>query len=480
MSGISEHGLHLFKELDRNNIRYCHWKNNQTVEEGLRGEDDLDILVARDDAQSFFQVLLAFGFHEAENRYMKVPFVYHYYGLDEHTGVILHIHVYLKLYTGESHTKNFHFPFEKQLLESSNQRISGCPVPSWEWQLFIYLVRYYLKISCVIGFILLYSRQSEFKREYKRIIDELDEVAWDALVSNMRAPFSVQTIESLRMAFNEKGPNIRSVLLGISLRWRLFAWRRRGVFRDMSSRYSQILYRVINKYLLHQKKRLVRGGAVIAITGFDGTGKTTTCSELEHWFGKQFDVRLDHFGRPKAKLITLPLRIMIGMYRSWKRKKHFTSPVSKKDGVIAAIRYCSLAFERYSVLRRSAMLRDKGYVVILDRYPSLTTGGMDSPQLKSTVETGYIYRFFERLEGWLYSSMPQADLLLVLEVPVETALLRNQKRIKKFKESDDELLARHVDNQGLEYEANVIKTIDVTSSLDETMKVIKSSVWSAL
>ncbi len=46
----------LFTELNEHGILYCHWKSNIYLNKMLRGETDIDLLVAREDADNFIML----------------------------------------------------------------------------------------------------------------------------------------------------------------------------------------------------------------------------------------------------------------------------------------------------------------------------------------------------------------------------------------------------------------------------------------
>ena len=103
----------LLDELKSAEVQFCHWKNNRQLGEALQGSDDLDLLVARADASRFDRVLLETGFRRAD-----LPWWYqneaieHFFGLDEGTGKLLHIHVYYQIVTGGFVYKTHRLPIE--------------------------------------------------------------------------------------------------------------------------------------------------------------------------------------------------------------------------------------------------------------------------------------------------------------------------------------------------------------------------------
>lgn len=103
--------LRLGAALAAEGIDYCHWKSNLFLGQASRGETDLDLLIGRESAQKFTQVLCGLGFREAlapdcEN----LPGVQHYYGNDRETGRLVHVHAHFQL-----------------IWEAIFRRTTGCP-----------------------------------------------------------------------------------------------------------------------------------------------------------------------------------------------------------------------------------------------------------------------------------------------------------------------------------------------------------------
>lgn len=164
---MNNSALHLSKQiiaaLNSNSISYCYWKNNHDLMKSLAGEDDWDLLINKDHYSSFMRVIHSLGFKEAYNPKIYFPFISHFYGLDVETGKFLHLHVHLKIITGESHTKNYHLPLEKMILDNTINHPSGCKIPQPEVELIIFVLRYYIKISCIPGAILIWKRNRDRK-----------------------------------------------------------------------------------------------------------------------------------------------------------------------------------------------------------------------------------------------------------------------------------------------------------------------------
>ena len=111
----------LCQELGRQEIVYCHWKSNAALDRSASGENDLDLLVSRADVQRFTEILFRLGFKQAPERSgSRMPGVLDYYGCDQKTDRLVHVHSHYQLILGHDATKNYHIPVEEPYLASSS------------------------------------------------------------------------------------------------------------------------------------------------------------------------------------------------------------------------------------------------------------------------------------------------------------------------------------------------------------------------
>lgn len=463
--------------LNSNSISYCYWKNNHDLMKSLAGEDDWDLLVNKDHYSSFMRVIHSFGFKESYNPKIRFPFISHFYGLDVETGKFLHLHVHLKLITGESHTKNYHLPLEKMILDNTINHPSGCKIPRPEVELIIFVLRYYIKISCMPGAILIWRRNRAFHEEFSAIYRNVDLNKINTLLNSYFQYISVKFFSEMLEGYTRKRAFRKRVLTGIKLRWKLSSLRRLSVVGAFAARYYQIMYRIVNKLTFKEKKFLVTGGSIIAITGLDATGKSTITSELQRWLNAHFNTRFLHVGRPKARLETLLFRTMLRLKKAKGVKSEFSTTTElQKQGIIFAIRYLILAYERFQLLKTANRLRANGYIVICDRYPSLNLGKMDSPRI-GKVNNNTLVRFMGQMEDKLYKTMPVPDAIYNLKIPIDIAIKRNQSRVKDDKETDEQLRCRYDENSDLCYNALSFEVIDTSRELQVVLKELKEKIW---
>src|SRR5215213_779723 len=101
----------LFHTLNTSGIRYCHWKSNMVLAQTLLGQTDVDLLVDRKDGSQFRGILAQLGFRPADAIDGGFfPAVEHYIALDRESGTLIDIHLYYRVVTGESLTKNYRLP----------------------------------------------------------------------------------------------------------------------------------------------------------------------------------------------------------------------------------------------------------------------------------------------------------------------------------------------------------------------------------
>src|SRR5688572_30936122 len=155
----------LIEKLNINNVRYCHWKSNLSLSKSLSGQSDVDLLVHREDVGRFRTILSELDFRPAANKDGKsFPSIEHHFALDEESGVLVHVHAYFRVITGDSLSKNYRFPIEEMLLQ--NTRMEGpMPVLTKSAELIVFTLRIMLKHTSLVELALLGRYWKEVKQE---------------------------------------------------------------------------------------------------------------------------------------------------------------------------------------------------------------------------------------------------------------------------------------------------------------------------
>ena len=155
----------LFHELDAHHLTYCHWKSNMALPAGLEGRTDIDLLLRPESAAAFGTIMRRLGLRQAEMGDGEAfPDMEHYYGLDEQTGVLAHVHTYYAVITGESLAKNYRLPLGEMLF-ANRHRQEGVWVPTKSAELVIFTVRMMLKHTALVELLLLMRDRRRVKEE---------------------------------------------------------------------------------------------------------------------------------------------------------------------------------------------------------------------------------------------------------------------------------------------------------------------------
>ena len=471
----------LIETLEKNNIKYCHWKSNLLLNEALAGYDDLDLLVAKKDIATFEATLLSMDFKEASNKNISFSSIKHFYGYDEESGNILHLHVYYQIKTGPSWTKSMRFDFEEYFLNNLMTHESGMPVPQKHIELVLFIFRIVLKYSKVNEFLLVSKENERTLKEIQYLLKDMDE---EKLKEFLSLYFKNITKEELFHYIDviQNANNVKKYLFGKKLKYKLKKYNYITFLQENINNIQQFIYRVLNKLIFKQKKKFHTSGIFIVVAGLDATGKTTITTELKKWLGKNITTNMIHFGKPPSTLTTFPLNIIIKLIRKNSDNSTLKSSVKiddKPKSLLYIIRQVALAYDRYTLAKKSWNKISNGEIVICDRYKSEDYGVMDSKRLNPKLYNGLKLKF-ALLENKLYDSMPVPDVLFYLNVPVDVAVVRNRERIKEGKESEEFIRIRHEQNQGLKYIAKYNYLIDTNQEYKNVISDIKNKIWRVL
>jgi len=484
----------LFEELNENNILYCHWKSNIALSKSVSGQTDIDLLIHRRDANLFRIILSQHYFKLAVTTNCEsFPSVEHYFGLDEESGILVHVHAYFRVITGESLAKNYRLPIDEMLLQNTRE-IDSVRVPIKSAELVVFTLRMILKHTSLMEIILLARYWKQVPQELKWLLDT-DSIHETLSYVNCWLPsLNPDLFSKCIMALKSPTSILRRVILGYQLRSQLQPYARHSAIRAWLStvqKFSIMLFR----RLTHAQKGMVprNGGVMIAFVGSEATGKSTLLAEMKHWLGEHFAVKQIHVGKPRSTIFSVApnlfvpiLRTILPRYRSTHIETQFVAKEKAKPSLtsyplIFAIRSALLAYDRQSLLTRAYSQASNGTIVLCDRYPSLLSGAPDSPQLSHlsvSLKRISVRRLLAHAEARLYQKIPPPDLIIYLSAPLELTVSRNAVRGKK--EPEDYVRRRHARSSHLEFGKTPVHRINTEQSLDQTVLEIKKIIWHAL
>jgi thymidylate kinase len=491
----------LIDTLNSRNIEYCHWKSNLTLGNALTGGEDLDVLVNRKQLHQFLIVLLEMGFKAAVIKSgANVPGIYHYYGLDEETGKVSHVHLYNSILSGESFVKSHFLPIERMLLEDP-ETFSNVHIVSKSAEMVLFVVRMFIKYGSPLDLIRLARHPEPVLTELRWLQSGSDLDTTLTLLDKYCPVIDKALFLKCIQALEEPNSLLKRVLLARTVRRKLRVYDKYSLLKWFIAYTGFLWVKPIQRLTGKRKnKTLNSGGAIIAFVGADATGKSTLVSESGRWLGSIFSVRKVHVGKPPSTWLTTPINILLPamrhlfphLRRSWVNDNTAVkeaSTVSKdKDSqsLIFAIRAVALAWDRAQLLVKVRRWAANGDIIICDRYPTETVDAMDSPRLQERADRkglkASFYNYLAGLESRIYKHMPPPDVVLRLKVSVETAKQRNRDRRDEVGMDDENYLeARH--RQVSNWNKNGTKyycDINTEMSLDETILSVKRAIWEVL
>ncbi len=458
---------YLLAELDVQNIDYVSWKNNHQLPSVMEGSGDIDLFVPFQKRSQFFNLCRLHGWIEVVNPISQYPWITHFYRLGDNLEVF-HIHVYFKLITGETWIKEYSIPFDDWLIKN---RVWNADHQIWvlnkSSQAYLFLVRHLLKCGSI-------TSRFIYKRELASYNIEWNECSIGIEHDEINGPIDIKSFLADSGAFGKKLdlPFIKSAFL---FRLSFVPFLRYKLSRLPLLRLHSFISRLINKVFLKRKKVLPESGLTIAISGVDGSGKTSMLQEVDKTLGKFLTIERFHIGRPQGKLIEFIWRALGNKSEnsSMPGCSNITSPSSKGRAINGAI----LAFLRLRKARIILKRASLGGLMLIDRWPTNELGKMDGPRIILGEKSGWLERLCKNFESWAYANMPHVDICYFFEVPVEVAIERNRLRIKENKETEKQISARFFAN--FDYKPLAKKTIrfDNSGSFEVKRKDFLNSVW---
>lgn len=474
-------------ELEKAGIRYCHWKSNEALDRSLAGINDLDLLIARADLDRFRATLGGLGFKDVRgHRAKEVPGVFQMYGLDVPSGRLVNVHAHAYLVLGDDTTKNWRLPIEDAYLDSSSND-TVLPLPSPDFEYVVFVTRMILKHATWDGIAML---QGDLAASEKR------ELAWlEARIDGARVrgiieqhlPALTGIWDDLVRAVRPGASVARKVRAAAALTEALSAHARRSPARDTPRRIVRRVWWATRRFVLKRRfrKQFAGGGALIAIVGGDGAGKSSAVEGLSEWLGGTFETRRVHLGKPPPSLTTLALKGPMaigrkaGLFDSTRVQPYELDDAGGYPGNLWLLWGLLTARDRHREYRRARRLAMRGAIVICDRFPMRQIRLMDGARSRALDEQAAakmdgLGRALARMETRYYDRILPPDLLVVLRVDPDVAVARKPEEVPRF------VRARSEEIYALDWGSTPAVVIDGTRDRLTVLTEIKSLVWARL
>jgi len=492
----------LCQALEAERITYCHWKSNNALDRSASGDNDLDLLVSRADIPPFTEILSQLGFKQAKAPVEKqLPGVLDYYGYDEAADRLVHVHAHYQLILGHDATKNYRLPVEQPYLESAVQ--DGLfKVPAPEFEFIVLVIRMMLKHSTwdvILGGD--GTLKTAERRELTYLLARINQERVSGILKQHFPYISADLFNNCIQALQPACSAWMRMRTGLQLQTKLQASSRRPVAVDIYLKlWRKVAWAVRRRIFKSSSKcRLESGGAMIAIVGGDGAGKSTAVDALYDWLSKYFATTRVHMGKPSWSWPTITVRVilkignLLGLYpeeasvRETLNQKSLVSP-----GYPWLLREICRARDRYWLYVRARRFAANGGLVVLDRFPlpqiQLMDGPqagpflsqlqlMDGPQADQFMKPRQASRLAQRLvklEESYYHQIVSPELLTVLRVDPEIAVQRKTDEDATF------VRERSTGVWELNWDYTQAHVIDASRPQAEVLSELKSLIWSRL
>lgn len=480
----------LFRRLDQEQIRYCHWKSTEHLGATMTGATDVDVLVERAGAQRLAHILTE---GTSFKRFVVkagrgYPGIEDYVGFDAATGKLSHLHVHYQLTLGEKFLKGHRLPWEQAVLDTRvRDEASGLWVTDPHLELLILIARHVIKLR------LRDTLLAAIGHEYFRG-GMLRELRWlaarvrsDELVKRAEPLVGPAAAGMLPAMIAGRGPTIRQ----------LRAFRRRAVPRLASSRmysaagatrrmwlreWTWIWWRATN-WLRRAPTRSTRtppqGGLAIAFVGPDGSGKSTLTHAIAQWLSREVAVITTYGGSGKGSAST--------SRRLLQRAGALTRPPKGSgDAGPSGVRLLgkllwvlALSRERRRWGSQMRRARNLGMIVLSDRLPQTQFAGLnDGPRYAHWLDSpSWLRRTVARREQATFreATIVPPDVIVRLHVPIEIAAQRKPDTPLDQLRRKIEIVAQ------LRFAPPTrVVEIDAAQPLDRVLQDVKQALWASL
>jgi hypothetical protein len=462
----------LAQALDLQGVRYCQWKGHWSAHRWANGYGDVDLLVDHEARTGFRLVVEHLGFKLAyPSGERQLPGLEHYIGLDPSVPRLLHLHVHYRLLVGEYWKRVYRLPIERPMLEQS---LPGHPfrVPAPTCQFLVFVLRMMLR---QVGRPLL-SVQTRWLSGIQIQLASLEAASsreeLAILLKQHLGSIDLLFFERCLRSLQGEGGWLDRLVLPWQLHRRLRAHVRRPAVAALGvAAAEKVLPASLARRISDGSMRLAGGGAVVALIGGDGAGKSTCARELGGWLAPIFPTMRAHLGNPPKSLFTLLAGAMLKLQRSADR---LLERDSRPGTTLELLRHLGTAHDRYRLYQRVRRFAAAGGIAICERYPVPQNRVLVGPCISALLprKPGWLAELLQAAEARYYEHMAAPDALCVLRLDPELAVLR------KPDEPADYVRARGRVIWDTDWSVTRAHVLDASQPLPEVLQRLKAIIWS--
>ncbi len=487
----------VFEALEKQGIRYVHFKSNTNLKDSFEGRGDFDVLADPLKLPEAERILLEHqGKRHNPVRFGQYPGVDNWLIFDEETGMIYHLHLHYQLATGKQLLKDYVLPWNELLFETAVKDPEyGIFVTDPSLELILLSVRSIVKskardwIRARTGS---YRLHGSLARERSDLQQKADPEKVRTYLNRLFAEQDVPTL--LEILFKPEVGSADFRKLTRIVRRQMKVNRRFGAlpsnllagyyrFRDL---WSKVRSRKLGACPMI-KKTPQSAGRIFAFVGVDGSGKSTVTKEMTAWVGKKIECKRFYMGVGDGKTTALASTLkkankVVGDrgkdVAPGKRLKLLKNPVGYIRKLMKIVMICNVEKNNVKKIRRMQRYRLNGGISLLDRYPQIEKEAQnDGPKVPKYMEllgdTAFMRHLARREKKYLSIVRDiKPDLVIRLNVSAETSMLRkpDQVDIEHFRKKSEELREIHFQH------ANIID-INAEQPYDQELLEIKKILW---
>jgi thymidylate kinase len=508
LATISAASLHtvvdLVQHLNDEGIRYCHWKSTHRLHQSLSGRTDLDILVDRNDAHRFREILAQHGFKLLiSHPRQQYPGLEDYLGYEAETGNLTHLHVHYRLVLGEQYVKNYCLPLEQAFLDHTHFHSSGLKIPAPELEIIVLALRTLLKyrdrdvVHDIVGVGNVGGIPSGMLEEFDYLLAQTSPGAIKQALQQHVAFVSPDLILTF-LSLLKSSPRAGWLLYRLRRRVRheLSAYQRHSRLRARTQYYRSMLGkqwpvdRLTRRLFPNSEKHKTpaTGGLTIAFVGADGAGKSTIIRHVTKWLSWRLTVRTYYMGSARPSPVTRALKhsanVLEYAYIACRKVLGAHNPLTRQADrphrYIDSLRFVAEGRDRYRRYRAGQRAMAQGAVVIYDRYPlsaiHLLGRTIDGPRIAAANNgrNDAVTHRLSQVEQALYARIRPPDHLVLLHVSPEVSQSRKPEHPRGLIEAKSQAI-----DQITRGELAIID-IDANQPLETVLLQIKTALWSLI
>ena len=487
----------LFYQWNKSGIRYCHWKSNEHLMEGLDGETDLDVYVYPQDKEKAEFILNECRYIEClTQKGHRYPHVCEWIGFDPATGRLVHVHLHYQIITGTTYCKEYVFPIDDLIIET---RVLDKETD-------VYVTDPNLEIIILYSRIALKAKKKHnirlSKGDNREIIYLKERVQAEdvLLLCTQLIGSDGETLYKLIMEVDLSSEGWYNVYQ-IAYSW-LKPYRKYSKFQVfLRHKYYHFLYlfcliantRFNCCYI--NRKTFPLHHLSICLLGQDGSGKSTVTIELCKWLNWKVEAHRFYLGSGEHyKSLTKRLSSIISkskrksqrpkapkvhsQHQETKQAKGLKSILS---AILVSWSLLRIAHRAYKEVRRADKYMKKGGIPLFDRFPQTQFEGIyDGPKInhychQKGINLGIVRWMAKREQHYLEKIQEyQPSLVFKLMLSPEESIRR-----KPFERLEAVTRKHHITQQ-LEFPHSMVHTVDATMDYQQEIIFIKNQIWNEL